>query len=71
MFANMKIGKRMSLGFGLLLVIMVVLIWEGVTGMSDIQKNLERIVKVNNVRIDLLNDVKNNIDSFRPETVTA
>ncbi|MDD5286820.1 MAG: methyl-accepting chemotaxis protein [Desulfuromonadaceae bacterium] len=57
MFGNMKIGKRMAIGFGLLLVIMVVLIWEGVTGMADIQKNLERIVKVNNVRLELLTDV--------------
>jgi methyl-accepting chemotaxis protein len=64
MFANMKIGKRMALGFGLLLVIMMVLIWEGVTGMSGIQKNLERIVKVNNVRIDLLNEVKNDLDQI-------
>ena len=64
MFANMKIGKRMALGFGLLLVIMVALIWEGVSGMSGIQANLERIVKVNNVRLDLLNDVKNNIDQI-------
>lgn len=57
MFANMKIGKRMALGFGLLLVIMVVLIWEGITAMSDIQHKLDRIVKVNNVRIDLCNDM--------------
>ncbi len=62
MFANMKIGKRMTLGFGLLLVIMAVLIWEGVTGMSGIQANLERIVKVNNVRIDLLNDTNNDLN---------
>ncbi len=64
MFANMKIGKRMTLGFGLLLVFMVVLIWEGVTGMSAIQKNLDRIVKVNNVRIDLVNDVYKDVDQI-------
>jgi methyl-accepting chemotaxis protein len=57
MLANMKIGKRMALGFGLILLIMVVLIWEGISGMSDINKNLDRIVKVNNVRIDLCTDV--------------
>jgi methyl-accepting chemotaxis protein len=64
MFGNMKIGKRMAIGFGLLLVIMVVLNWEGITGMSDIQKNLDRIVKVNNVRIDLCNDVYKDIDQI-------
>jgi methyl-accepting chemotaxis protein len=56
-FNNMKIGKRMGLGFGLVLVIMVVLIWKGVSGMSDIQKNLATIITVNNVRIDANNDV--------------
>lgn len=61
MFANMKIGKRMALGFGLLLVIMVVLIWEGVTGMSGIQQHLDRIVKVNNVRLELCADVDDNV----------
>ena len=60
-YNNMKIGKRMAIGFGLLLVIMVVLIWEGTTGMSNIQKNLERIVKVNNVRIELVNDCNDQI----------
>jgi methyl-accepting chemotaxis protein len=55
----MKIGKRMSLGFGLLLVVMCVLIWVGIKGMSDIQQNLDRIVKVNNVRIGLCNDIGN------------
>lgn len=64
MFTNMKIGKRMALGFGLLLVIMMVLIWEGVMGMSAIQKNLDRIIKVNNVRIDLCNDVYKDIDQI-------
>ena len=64
MFANMKIGKRMTLGFGVLLVFMAVLIWEGVSGMAGIQKNLDRIVKVNNVRIDLSNDVYKDIDQI-------
>ncbi|MDD2733330.1 MAG: methyl-accepting chemotaxis protein [Desulfuromonadaceae bacterium] len=54
---NMKIGKRMALGFGLVLVIMCVLIWEGISSMSGIQQNLDRIVKVNNVRLELLTDV--------------
>ena len=57
MFANMKIGKRMTLGFGVLLVIMAVLIWEGLNGMSDIQSKLDRIVKVNNVRINKAGDM--------------
>ena len=64
MLKNMKIGKRMALGFGVLLLIMVVLIWDSISSMKGIQKNLERIVKVNNVRVDLANDVNNNLNQI-------
>ncbi len=64
MLANMKIGKRMALGFGLLLVVMVALIWVGAKGMGDIQANLDRIVKVNNVRVALCNEVVYDIDQI-------
>lgn len=57
MFANLKIGKRMAFGFGLLLVIMIVLIWQGLSGMSNIQAKLDRIVKINNVRIEKAGDM--------------
>ncbi len=61
MFADMKIGKRMTLGFGLVLVLMAVMIWIGVRGMSSINKDLERIVKVNAVRIALIADMDKDI----------
>ncbi len=64
MLANMKIGKRMTLGFGVLLVIMIVLIWDGIKGMSQINQNLERIVKVNMVRIDLVSDMLKNLSDI-------
>jgi methyl-accepting chemotaxis protein len=64
MLANMNIGKRMALGFGLLLVIIVALIWQGMAGMADIQSNLKRIVTVNNVRIELLNDSNNDMSQI-------
>ncbi|ABQ27157.1 methyl-accepting chemotaxis protein [Geotalea uraniireducens] len=60
-FSNLKIGKRMTLGFGLLLVIMVVLIWEGVHSMAGIKENLNRIVTINSVRIELANDSNDQI----------
>ena len=64
MFANMKIGKRMTLGFGVLLVIMAVLIWEGLSGMAAIEHNMERIVKVNNVRIEHCNDANKSFEEI-------
>ena len=62
MLKNLKIGNRMALGFGLLLVIMVLLIWDGLGAMSDIQQQMDRIVKVNNVRIDACNDALKDLD---------
>ena len=62
MLKNLKIGNRMALGFGLLLVVMVVLIWDALNSMGDIQSQLERIVKINNVRIDACNDSLKNLD---------
>jgi len=62
MLKNMRIGSRMALGFGLVLVVMVMLIWSGIHGMSSIQGALDRIVNVNNVRINASNDVMKAID---------
>jgi methyl-accepting chemotaxis protein len=57
---NMKIGKRLGLGFGVVLVLMVALIWIAISNMQKIQDKLERIVKVNNVRIELCNTMYKN-----------
>ncbi len=61
MFKNLNLSKRLGLGFGLVLVSMAVLIWIGVRGMSSINENLERIVKVNAVRIALITDMEKDI----------
>jgi methyl-accepting chemotaxis protein len=60
MFKNMNLSKRLGLGFGVLLVLMVALIWVGVNGMSKIEDEMERIVKVNAVRISHISDMNMN-----------
>jgi methyl-accepting chemotaxis protein len=62
MLSNIKIGKRMGMAFTLLLVIMVVLIWFGIRGMSGMAENLDRIVKINNVRIELLSECSGSVN---------
>lgn len=57
MFKNMKIGLRMGLGFSLVLVFMIALIVAGLNGTEKINAKLDRIVKVNNVRAQLANDM--------------
>ena len=53
----MKIGMRLGLGFGLLVLLMVVLIWIGISGMMHVDEDMERIVKVNMVRINHVSDM--------------
>ena len=62
MLNNIKIGKRMGIAFGLMLVIMVALIWVGLSSMASMQEKLERIIKINNVRITLTNSSIKNVN---------
>ncbi len=64
MLSNIKIGKRMGMAFTLLLIIMLVLIWLGIRGMSHINMDLDRIVKVNAVRISHISHMENYILSI-------
>jgi len=57
MFKNMKIAMRLGLANGVLLLFLAGLIWVSISNMAKIQLNLERIVNVNNVRIELGNDM--------------
>ncbi|BCS53722.1 methyl-accepting chemotaxis protein [Geobacter sp. SVR] len=61
MFKNMKIGKRLGLGFGIILALMVVLVFIGISNMQKIQKSTDHIVKVNNVRVEHCNNM---VDKF-------
>jgi methyl-accepting chemotaxis protein len=65
MFANMKIGLRLTLGFVIVLALMGALAAVGINGMSGVQSRLDEIVKDNMYKMDLnqkmsksLNDVQ-------------
>ncbi len=57
MFKNMKIGKKLSLGFGLVLILMAVLIFVAAGNMARLKENIDHIVKVNSVRSGLARDM--------------
>lgn len=63
MFANMNLSKRLMLGFGVLTLLLLVLTGIGIRGMAHINEDLERIVKVNAVRIGHANNVIDNLNS--------
>ena len=56
MLSDMNLSKRLSLGFTVMVVIMVTLIWAGYRGMAKINDDLDRVVNINSVRIDKLNN---------------
>src|SRR5512140_3364203 len=53
MFNNLKIGRRLGVGFALIFILMVGLTVYALHNMKTIEEKLERIVKVNNVRQQL------------------
>jgi methyl-accepting chemotaxis protein len=49
---NMKIGRRLGLGFGAVVALMVALVVVGLGALSDMNHSIEEIVGDNNVKID-------------------
>jgi methyl-accepting chemotaxis protein len=55
--ANMKVGTRLSLGFGLVLTLLVLIATLGVFNMSTIHAKLDNIVNQNVARTDLVQEM--------------
>jgi methyl-accepting chemotaxis protein len=55
--ANMKVGTRLGLGFGLVLVLLLVIASLGVYNMSTIYAKLDSIVNENAVKMQMVNDM--------------
>jgi methyl-accepting chemotaxis protein len=61
MFNRMKIGTRLTLGFGSIMVLLIVLILVGISRMELIQDKLDRIVNVNSARLVVISDMGNTV----------
>ncbi|OIN92544.1 MAG: methyl-accepting chemotaxis protein [Comamonadaceae bacterium CG1_02_60_18] len=61
MFANMKIGLRLSLGFAIVLALMAALAAVGINGMANVQERLDGIVNDNMHKIALNTDMSQQI----------
>jgi len=59
---NVKIGKRMMLGFGTLVVLMAVIIVLAISSMKNTHTSLKRIVKVNSARMVLSNQAYGDVN---------
>jgi methyl-accepting chemotaxis protein len=61
MFANMKIGVRLTLGFAIVLALMAAMAFVGINSMSAIEGHLDEIVKDNMYKIKLNNDMSESV----------
>jgi len=66
MFKNMKIGLRLALSYSLILVFMIVIILVSLNQIKVSQSMFERIIKVNNARLQLANNM---IDDTREVSI--
>jgi methyl-accepting chemotaxis protein len=67
LFANLNVGTRLALGFGIVLALMLALAAVAISRMSFIQANLEHIVEVDAAKIRLVNSMR---DVVRYQSVT-
>jgi methyl-accepting chemotaxis protein len=58
MFANMKIGVRLGLGFGLILVLLVALALIGLVSMGQIEEHLDDIASDNLLKIERAHEMR-------------
>jgi methyl-accepting chemotaxis protein len=59
MFKNMKIGLRLALSFSIILVFMIAIIIVSLNQIKVSHENFDRIIKINNVRLQLANTMTN------------
>ncbi|MDD3846960.1 MAG: MCP four helix bundle domain-containing protein, partial [Syntrophorhabdaceae bacterium] len=61
-FKNMRIGMRLGIGFGIMMVLLAVLTFMGIRSMHSINGGMETIVKESNVKIKCARDAMKAID---------
>ena len=61
MFASMKIGLRLALGFAIVLVLLAVIAATGINGMSKVQSEMDDLVNSNVQKIKLSNDMNDDM----------
>ena len=61
MFKHMKIGVRLGLAFGIVLLLMLVTIFVGMTRMEKIDQRLQTIVDDNIVKLNLLGEMRTDL----------
>ncbi|MGZ8176260.1 MULTISPECIES: HAMP domain-containing methyl-accepting chemotaxis protein [Methylobacter] len=61
MFKNMKVGMRLGLGFGVVLLLMITVIYSGISAMSSQNDKMDQIVNENAYKTALSNTMSENV----------
>jgi len=69
--ANLKIGVRLGLGFGLVLALMIALAMLGVSRLAHINDSLDRIVNDNNIQIKAISEMRQSVMAIGQATRNA
>ena len=64
MLSNLKIGLRLSIGFAVALLLMLVVAFLGVTRVGELQGNITDLVKDKNVKTKLANDLVDEVGAI-------
>ncbi len=64
MFKNMKIGARLGLGFGLVLILLATIAFIGITRLSAVNEDVSELVNDKYPKTVLANDIKNNFNQI-------
>ena len=63
-FTNLKIGRRLDLGFGSQLVMIAFILGIGLYNTGLIREKVDHIVKVNNRKVELTSTIANSVDNI-------
>jgi methyl-accepting chemotaxis protein len=64
MLENLKIGKRLALAFGAVLVLMLVMFAANLVNMKSVESKFENIVRVNSAKVNYSREVKADINNL-------
>ena len=64
MFKNMRIASKLALGFGLVLVLLAIVAYVGITRLGAVQANFEKVTSDNNVKVALANSMRDQVNDI-------
>jgi methyl-accepting chemotaxis protein len=69
-FSNFTISKRLAVGFGVILALMIILTVTGIWSLSGMNSKIEQIIKVNNTKIEHAYAIQNAINTIDKNVFT-